>query len=203
MPERLAHLMPAVASPGLRSVVFRDYFDFKDTELYKTAKEIEAAAELVIPKALKLPENNGKTGFTLAITTKETGFPIYTVQFGRINQSDSKYPGGKAEKYAEYASLKAFVHQVHPEFIASSENSTLPIDRRIRSTWGNEIPGGGIAFDDLVIAGSGLPQAEMDEAVVLAIGLGSKVATYGQVNKIASDGRVKCATFYKYEDKLL
>lgn len=203
MTERLQALMPAVTSPGLRSVIFRDYFDFKETEFASRAQDIVNSASLVVPQALKLPENKGKTGFTLSITRGQIGTPIYTVQLGAIPQPDSKYPGGKAEKYAEYASLKDFTLQVYKDFIASRQNASLPVDRRVRSTWGEEIPGGALAIKDWLISGSGLPLAEMDEAVVLASAFGAKLASLDQIENLARDPRVGCKAFFRNEEVLL
>lgn len=203
MAERLKILVPAVDSPGLRAVLVKDFFDFQRSEHMDRAEDIVQAASKVVPYALSLPGNEGKTGFTLSITKRPIGTPIYTVQFGEIIQSDPKYPGGKAEKYAEYASLKAYALQVNPQFIASRENSGLSESRRIRSTWGEEIPGGAFEINGWLISGSGLPKAEMDEAVILAAAFGARLASLDQIENIAADPRVGCKSFFRNEDALL
>jgi hypothetical protein len=195
--------VPAVESPGLRAVVMKDFFDFQRSEHMDRAEDVVQAASKVVPFALSLPANEGKTGFTLSITRRPIGTPIYTVQIGKILQPDPKYPGGKAEKYAEYAGLKDYILQINPMFIASRENSGLPVNRRVRSTWGDEIPGGALEINGWLISGSGLPKAEMDEAVILATAFGAKLAGLDQIESIARDPRVGCKEFLRNEDVLL
>ena len=112
----------------------------------------------------------GKTGAILAISKRKEKAAILYVQIGQIGAPDTNYEGGKLTKYVDMARGKVQVLQEHPEFSRSSRNSELT--NRMRTIIGGEIiPGGAVAFDDIIIGASGLGSDPIiDENAVLEIG---------------------------------
>lgn len=204
----MRHERPDLSSPALREIVRKDNFDFNagsaDEEEIERAFRIVEVAKRVVPAVCDIEENKGKTGVVIAITKRQVGFPILTVQIGEVNDPDSSYgEDGKRGKYTDFADRKALVLQLNPDFVASGQNLTLPVERRMKSTTGIEIPGGAIAARNWIISVSAFKNANMDTATAIAIAAGAGLMGIDEAERFAHDPRVNCPEFMRHEDKIL
>lgn len=168
----------------------------------RTAYKLVDCAKKVAPAVCGLPENQGKSGFVVVFTKRDDSFNL-TFQVGEVTDPDELYaPGGKLEKYCIFAKKKAQVLKDHPEFVSSSENSTLPEDKRLLSPANQEIPAGAVAFGDLIVSVSAFKNANMDAATAIAIAAGAGITNIDGAEKIAMDPRVDCKEFMVNEDEI-
>lgn len=175
---------------------------FNPEEIDRAFRIVECAQKIA-PAVCGLAENQGKMGFVMAITKRGENSPTLTILVGNVTDPDDLYASdGKLGKYCIFANLKAQVLKDHPEFISSSQNSSLPRNERIYSPVNQEIPGGAIAFDDLIISVSAFKNPDMDTATTLAIAAGSGVTNIDGAEKLAKDPRVNCKEFMINEDEI-
>jgi len=209
MSSEMTSQRPNLTSPELRIMVKEDNFDFNagsaSTEDIERAFRIVEVARTVVPAVCNLQENQGKSGVVIALTKREIGFPILTVQIGEVNDPDLSYGNdGIRGKYTDFADRKALVLQFNKDYIASSQNLSLPIERRMKSNSGIEIPGGAIAVRDWIISVSAFKNPNMDTATAIAIATGAGLMKITEAEKMAHDSRVNCIEeFMKNEDKIL
>lgn len=204
----MKHGRPELSSPALREMVRKDNFDFNaggaDVDEIERAFRIVEVAKRVVPAVCDIDENKGKSGVVMAITKKETGFPLLTVQIGEVDDPDTTYGSdGKRGKYTDFANRKALVLQLNPDFVASSENHTLPEEKRMKSITGIEIPGGAIVARDWIISVSAFKNPNMDAATAIAIAAGAGLIGIDEAERFAHDPRVNCPEFMLHEDKIL
>lgn len=175
---------------------------FSPDEIERAFRIVDCARKIA-PAVCSLPENQGKAGFVMAITKRSKESPVLTVQIGTITDPDPLYgEDGKLGKYCIFAALKAEVLKDHPEFISSSQNLSLPEGERVRSEAGQEIPGGALAFGELIISVSAFKNPNMDTATTLAIAAGSGVTNIDGAERLAEDPRVNCREFMINEDEI-
>jgi hypothetical protein len=194
---------PAIA-PDLNVRVHRDNWEvalgLMSPDEIRTAYKLAKCARKIAPAVCDLPENEGKEGFVVVFTNRHDSFNL-TFQIGTITDPDELYtPGGKLEKYSIFAREKAQFLKDHSEFISSSQNLTLPIHERRLSPANQVIPGGAIAFGDLIVSVSAFKNANMDAATAIAIATGAGLTTIDGAEKIAMDPRVNCKEFMIHED---
>ena len=168
----------------------------------RIAYKLADCARKIAPAVCNLPENKGKSGFVVVFTNRHNFFNL-TFQVGTVTDPDDLYaPGGKLEKYCIFAGLKAQVLKNHPDFVSSSQDSTLPETERLRSPAGQEIPAGAIAFGNLIVSVSAFKNANMDAATALAIAAGAGITNIDGAEKIAMDPKTKCKEFMINEDEI-
>lgn len=208
MSNEMCSKMPDLNSPALRAMISEDNLDFykyaTPSEI-QIAQRIEDVAKKIVPAMCDLEENQGKDGVVIAITKRSIGFPILTLQVGNVTDPDPKYrKDGKLGKYSDFADRKAFLLQIHREFIASSQNATLPEDRKMRSQNWDEIPGGAIAVGEWIISISAFKNPKMDTVTSIAIAVGARLLGIDEAEAMAHNPRVDCVDeFMKNEDKIL
>lgn len=207
MNAEFATAYPKLKSPELAKQVRRENFYanaglFNPEEVDRAFRIVECAQKIA-PAVCGLAENQGKTGFVMVIAKRGENSPNLTILVGNVTDPDDLYaPDGKLGKYCVFANSKAQVLKDHPEFISSSQNSSLPENERVYSPANQEIPGGAIAFGDLIISVSAFKNPNMDTATVLAIAAGSGVTNIDGAEKLAEDSRINCKEFMLNEDEI-
>jgi len=208
MSSEMSASIPKLILPGLGAIIRNDNLDFYgkcDETGRDMATRFVQAAKNAVPVVCGFPENQGKNGVVVAITKREVGFPILTIQIGEVNDPDSSYKNdGKRGKYSDLADRKAIVLQLNKDFVASSQNATLPLGRRMLSESGIEIPGGAIAVGEWIISTSAFKNPKMDTVTSVAIAMGMGLIGIDQAEDIVHNPRVGCVNeFMLNEDKIL
>jgi hypothetical protein len=172
--------------------------------LERTFNVVKCAREIG-PSVCSLRENDGRSGFMLALTKKDPKYPILFVQIGEINNSDPEYgTDGKRGKYTDLVNLKVLSLKNNPTFISSSQNLSLPKDERLYSNMLQEIPGGALVVNnEWIISVSGLATPEIDTAVALGIAVGAKFISIDSAENMAKDPRINCKIFMEKQDTFI